>query len=172
MPIYRARTLPQLRHDLDWNGRLSNRLFLFLSFIAVALATVGLYAVTTHAVSRERHEIGIRMALGARARQIVARVVRRLLVQVSIGFAAGVVCTSLWDRTFPQDTTGQGRRRSGRPIRLSLAMRRSRPAGIRSPSQRFCRARRASRVDPLVAMRADEGRRGDMAGTKHPLFGV
>ena len=66
MPIFRARTLPQVRHDSDWNGRLSSRLFLFLTFIAVALATVGLYAVTAHGVSQQRHEIGIRMALGAR----------------------------------------------------------------------------------------------------------
>ena len=41
LPIYRARTLPQVRRDLDWNGRVSNGLFLFLAFIAVALATFG-----------------------------------------------------------------------------------------------------------------------------------
>ena len=66
MPIFRARTLPQVRHDSDWVGRVSSRLLLFLTFIAVALATVGLYAVTAHGVSQQRHEIGIRMALGAR----------------------------------------------------------------------------------------------------------
>ena len=36
LPIFRARTLPQVRLDIDWNGRVSNGLFLFLAFIAVA----------------------------------------------------------------------------------------------------------------------------------------
>ena len=103
LPIYRARTLPQVRHDAEWNGRVSNRLFTFLTFIAVALATVGLYAVTAHGVSRERHEIGIRMALGARPRQIVGRVLAPApRSRPRIGFGAGVVLTALWDRTFSE----------------------------------------------------------------------
>jgi putative ABC transport system permease protein len=149
MPIVRARTLPQVRHDADWNGRLSASLFLFLTFIAVALATVGLYAVTAHGVSQQRHEIGIRMALGARAPQIVARVVRRLLVQAGIGFAAGVVCTSLWDRTFPGQSAGI---RATDP--MSLAMVAAVLLGLITIAA-VLPSRRASRVDPLVAIRAE-----------------
>ena len=68
-------------------------LFTFLTFIAVALATVGLYAVTAHGVSRERHEIGIRMALGARPRQIVGRVLRRLVGPGRASASAPACCS-------------------------------------------------------------------------------
>ena len=141
--------LPRVRRDLDWNGRVSNGLFLFLASIAVALATFGLYAVTTHAVSRQRHEIGIRMALGARSHQIIGRVVRRLLVQVSFGFAAGVVCTMLWERTFPP---GDANIHAADPISLALValmLLALMAIAAAVPS------RRASRVDPLLAMRGD-----------------
>src|SRR6185503_17857422 len=149
LPIFRARTLPQVRRDLDWNGRVSTRLFLFLAFIAVALATFGLYAVTTHAVSQDRHEIGIRMALGARTHQIVGRVLRRLLVQVSFGFAAGVVCTLLWERMFP---AGDPNIHAADPVSLTLvalALLGLIAIAAAVPS------RRASRVDPLMAIRSE-----------------
>ena len=149
LPIFRARTLPQVRADLDWNGRVSTRLFLFLAFIAVALATFGLYAVTTHAVSQDRHEIGIRMALGARTHQIIGRVLRRLLVQVCFGFAAGVVCTLFWERTFPP---GDPNIHAGDPVSLTLvalALLGLIAIAAAVPS------RRASRVDPLLAIRGE-----------------
>jgi predicted permease len=149
LPIFRARTLPQVRRDLDWNGRVSNGLFLFLAFIAVALATFGLYAVTTHAVSQQRHEIGIRMALGARSHQIIGGVVRRLLIQVSFGFAAGVVCTMLWERTFPP---GDANIHAADPISLALvALMLLALIAIAAAVP----SRRASRVDPILAIRAD-----------------
>ena len=81
----------------------------FLTFIAVALATVGLYAVTAHGVSQQRHEIGIRMALGARPCQIARRVLRHAVVQACIGFGAGVVCTALWASVFPPAIPGFAR---------------------------------------------------------------
>jgi putative ABC transport system permease protein len=149
LPIYRARTLPQVRRDLDWNGRVSNGLFLFLASIAVALATFGLYAVTTHAVSQQRHEIGIRMALGARSHQIIGRVIRRLLIQVAFGFAAGVACTALWERTFPP---GDPNIRATDPVSLTLvALMLLALIAIAAavPSHR------ASRVDPLLAIRGE-----------------
>jgi putative ABC transport system permease protein len=152
LPIFRARTLPQVRRDLDWNGRVSNGLFLFLAFIAVALATFGLYAVTTHAVSQQRHEIGIRMALGARTHQIVGRVLRRLLVQVSFGFAAGVVCTMLWERTFPP---GDANIHAADPISLALVA--LMLLGLIAIAAAVP-SHRASRVDPLLAIRGDDRR--------------
>jgi predicted permease len=149
LPIYRARTLRQLRHDLDWNGRASSRLFTFLTFVAVFLATVGLYAVTAHAVTRERQEIGIRIALGAEPRHIVARVLRHLVVRAAIGFGGGILLTMLWDR-------GLG---SGAPgIRATDAGPLAIVAGILSVlmiAAAIVPSRRASRVDPLVALRME-----------------
>jgi putative ABC transport system permease protein len=147
LPVFRARTLPQVRHDADWNGRVSNRLFLFLTLIAVALATVGLYAVTAHGVSQQRHEIGIRMALGAGTTRIVRRVVRRLLVQTALGFGVGVSLTTVWAWMF---SSGSATVRATDPMSLALV-------GLMLTAlvsvAAIVPSRRASRVDPLVAIR-------------------
>jgi predicted permease len=149
MPIFRARTLPQVRHDSAWNGRLSSRLYLFLTFIAVALATVGLYAVTAHGVSQQRHEIGIRMALGARPVQIARRVLRHALVQGCIGFGAGIVCTALWASVFPSGdaelrATDAGSLAIVGAILLAITV-----IAAAVPM------RRATRLDPLTTIRSD-----------------
>ena len=149
MPIFRARTLPQVRHDSAWNGRLSSRLFLFLTFIAVALATVGLYAVTAHGVSQQQHEIGIRMALGARPYQIARRVLRHALVQGCIGFGAGIVCTALWASVFPSGdaeirTTDVGSLAIVGAVLLAVII-----IAAAVPM------RRATRLDPLTTIRAE-----------------
>ena len=101
MPIFRARTLPQVRRRFRLERPRVEPVVPVLTFIAVALATVGLYAVTAHGVSQQRHEIGIRMALGARPAQIARRVLRHALVQGCIGFGAGIVCTALRASVFP-----------------------------------------------------------------------
>jgi ABC-type antimicrobial peptide transport system permease subunit len=145
--VSRARTLPQVRHDADWNGRVSNRLFMFLTLIAVALATVGLYAVTAHGVSQQRHEIGIRMALGAGTTRIVRRVVRRLLVQTVVGFGAGVALTTAWAWMF---SSGSATIRTTDPMSLAMV---GLMLTVLVSIAAIVPSRRASRVDPLVAIR-------------------
>jgi len=147
LPVFRARTLAQVRHDAEWNGRLSNRLFLFLTLIAVALTTVGLYAVTAHGVSQQRHEIGIRMALGAGTTRIVRRVVRRLLVQTVFGFAAGVALTRVWAWMF---SSGSTTIRTTDPMSLALV---GLMLTVLVSIAAIVPSRRASRIDPLVAIR-------------------
>jgi putative ABC transport system permease protein len=149
MPIFRARTLPQVRHDADWNGRLSSGLILFLTFIAVTLATVGLYAVTGHRVSQTQHEIGIRMALGARPGQIARRVVQHTLAQAGIGFGAGILCTALWERVLPPASD-----EIGATDVLSLAL----VGAVLLGAVAIAAAvpvRRATRLDPLASIRAE-----------------
>ena len=149
MPIFRARTLPQVRHDSDWVGRVSSRLLLFLTFIAVSLATVGLYAVTAHGVSQQRHEIGIRMALGARPVQIARRVLRHALVQGSIGFGAGIVCTALWASVFPSGDAELRATDAGSLAIVGAVLVAVVVIAAAVPM------RRATRLDPLTTIRGD-----------------
>nr|MDQ3349516.1 FtsX-like permease family protein [Acidobacteriota bacterium] len=149
LPIFRARTLSRVRDDATWNGRLSSRLITFLTLIAVFLSAIGLYAVTAHGVSQDRQEIGIRMALGARPHQIVGRVVGRLMLRTAAGFGAGVLCTALWDWTFP---TGAASVRS--TDLLSLAIVGAILLGILALAA-IVPSRRASHVDPLVTLRIE-----------------
>jgi putative ABC transport system permease protein len=147
LPIFRARTLPQVRHDAEWNGRLSNRLFLFLTLIAVVLATVGLCAVTAHAVSQERVDIGIRMALGARPRRIIRRIVQRLLVQTAWGFAAGVALTRIWASEF---SSGDAAIRPTDPMSLALV---GVMLAVLVSVAAIVPSRRASKIQPLEVLR-------------------
>jgi len=71
----------------------------FFGILALLLAALGLYGVTSYAVSRRRSEIGLRMALGAAPSGVVRMVLGRVALLVGLGILAGLV-TSLWAATF------------------------------------------------------------------------
>lgn len=80
------------------NNRLMAGLASAYGGLALLLAALGLYGVTAYGVSRRTHEFGIRMALGADARRIVLDVVRRAVVQASIGLLVGLPLAMLASR--------------------------------------------------------------------------
>ena len=63
----------------------------FFGLLAALLAVAGLYGVISYIVAMRRNEIGIRMALGASRRDVVAIIVRQTLVLLALGVAVGVV---------------------------------------------------------------------------------
>jgi putative ABC transport system permease protein len=73
-----------------WLQRIFGIMFSVLAFIALLLASVGLYAVTAHGVTRRTHEIGVRMALGARHGQVVWLFLKHLVVQLGLGLTVGL----------------------------------------------------------------------------------
>jgi ABC-type antimicrobial peptide transport system permease subunit len=78
-----------------WILNLWLRSTLLLSAIALMLSLAGIYSVMSFTVSRRTREIGIRVALGANARQVVASIFRRPLWQVVSGVATGAVLAGL-----------------------------------------------------------------------------
>jgi predicted permease len=100
-----SRDLRRLRPEIRWVGvsamtgvvrsqmlreRLLATLSVFFAAVALILAAIGLHGVLSHAVIRQRREIGIRIALGARPLEIVRRVSGRMLVLSVLGGAGGV----------------------------------------------------------------------------------
>jgi putative ABC transport system permease protein len=119
----------------------------FFGLLALLLAAIGLYGVTSYAVSRRRTEIGIRMALGADANGVVRLVLRRvaLLVVVGIAIGAGI---SLWAARFVSTLLYGLEPRD--PVTLIGA---SAVLALIGALAGWLPARRAARIDPAVVLR-------------------
>jgi predicted permease len=90
LPVYGVKTLPEhLGHAL-WPARAGAATSAAMSLLALLLATVGLYGVMAYSVAQRTREIGVRMALGARPRDVLRLVVGRGLWLALAGVAAGV----------------------------------------------------------------------------------
>jgi predicted permease len=147
-----AANLWTLADWLEWPHREQDNLtvlFLFFAAIALLLASVGLYAVVAHSVSLRTQEIGIRIAIGATTRDILALVLRQgvlpLGAGLGIGAAASLAVTPLLKSQLVQVSPGD-------PIALGAA---SAVLVVSAALGCVIPARRAMRVDPVVALRHD-----------------
>ncbi|MDB4915435.1 MAG: permease [Gemmatimonadetes bacterium] len=91
VPIYDIRDIPQLVDDGTWFYGMVAGILGVCGAAALLLATVGVYGVIAFSVGRRRREFGVRMALGADSRSIVALVVQQGFVPVAAGLGIGAV---------------------------------------------------------------------------------
>ena len=90
LPLFGILTMDQQLAQQRWPFRIFGTMFAIFAFIALALSAVGLYAVTAYSVAQRTQEIGVRMALGAQAAQVMWLILRRSLVQMAIGLTIGI----------------------------------------------------------------------------------
>jgi ABC-type antimicrobial peptide transport system permease subunit len=119
------------------------------SALALLLAAVGLYGVTSYEVSRRRAEIGIRMALGATPGLVVRQILSRVLILVGVGLAIGAAA-SIWASRFVTALLYGLEARD--PMTLVGAVTVLSAVGALAG---WLPARRASRVDPMMALRCE-----------------
>ena len=147
-PVFTVQTIDQMMAQATWPYRIFGSLFAIFALIALVLSAVGLYAVMAYSVTQRTAEIGVRMALGADRRRVSWLVMRRGLLQLTIGLALGlagayglsrVLTELLVSGVTPQDPVTFGA--------ITVLLSAVAIAACLIP------ARRASRVDPLVALR-------------------
>jgi len=149
LPISKAQPLSEMIGESLRPQRFSMTVVTLFAAVALALAAVGIYGVLAGVVTRQTHEIAIRMALGATAPSVIWMILRRTLVLMAAGIGFGVagalgitrVMASLLYEIRPTDAMAF----FGAALVLTLL------ALLAS----LAPAWRAMRVDPLVALKAD-----------------
>jgi ABC-type antimicrobial peptide transport system permease subunit len=149
LAVFNVQTMEEHMRDALFLPRLVGSLFIVFGIAGVLLASIGLYGVMSYAVSQRTKEIGVRMALGARASQVQAMVVRGGLRLVVIAMVLGVplalagakLTRSLLYGITPWDTA------TFTVVPLLLA--------VISLLACWIPSRRASRVDPMEALRTE-----------------
>ena len=149
IPLYWVGSLQDRIDAAHWDIGVFGSIFGLLGMAALFLAGIGLYAVMAHAVGRRTREIGIRMALGAHARQVLGMVLRQGIGQIALGLALGLglaamLARLLTDMLFDIDPRD--------PLTFAVTVLVLAGAGMTAS---LLPARRATRVDPVTALRAD-----------------
>jgi putative ABC transport system permease protein len=142
-------TMDDVVADSTSDRRLNMLLFVLLGALALVLASVGVYGVVSYSVSQRTHEIGVRMAIGARPNDVV----RLMLGEGGRLAVAGVVAGSLVALAAARLIRGLLFEVSATdPITFSAAA-----AGLLAVAllASYIPARRATRVDPMIALRGE-----------------
>jgi predicted permease len=147
IPILRTRTMEQNVDSNILQEKLVATLAGFFGLLALLLAAVGLYGVMAHSVARRTREIGIRMALGAAGRAVLWMVLRDALVMVTVGAAIGIPAALALAKLASSLLFGIA---AGDPFNAFVAT--LFLGGIAVVSS-YLPARRASRIDPGIALR-------------------
>jgi len=117
--------------------------------LALVLASVGLYGITSYQVARRTSEIGLRMALGADRGKVVRMVMRSAFVQAGLGLVIGVPIAIFGARVMADQLYGV---RSYDPVSLLIAV----VVLLGSATiAGFIPARRAANIEPMTALRTE-----------------
>lgn len=147
--VYDIATMEELVAGTITKPRFSTVLFLVFAGVALLLAMVGLYAVVSYSVRQRQHEIGVRMALGARPADVQGMVLRQGMALAAAGILLGLAAAFGLTRLLraqlfqisPTDPLTYA------VLALSLA--------AVAMAANFLPAHRATKVDPLVSLRSD-----------------
>ena len=146
-PVSNVRTMEDVLSESIARQRFSMLLLGIFAALALALAAVGLYGLMSYAVAQRTREIGIRMALGAQARDVLRLVVAQGLKLVLVGVVIGLVVAYMLTRLMSSLLFGVSATDPTTFIAISLML--LCVAVLAS----YIPARRATKVDPLVALR-------------------
>ena len=147
LPLFATGTLEAELSDTLSQPRFRAILLAGFAVIAMLLASIGIYGVTAHAVSQRTQEVGLRMALGAQRRDVLALILRQHLRPALIGVALGLAGALVLARFLESMVYGVGATDPLTLLAMGLTLLLVAVAACWIPAQR------ATRVDALVALR-------------------
>jgi putative ABC transport system permease protein len=145
-PVWKVRSMETLLAGARGPARALSILIAMFAAVALLLAAVGIYGVMTYLVAQRTREIGIRMALGASARTVVAMVVGRGLALTLAAILLGILGAAALTRTMATLLFGVG------PLDPLTFVAAAGVLGAVALIACYLPARRAARVDPVVAL--------------------
>jgi ABC-type antimicrobial peptide transport system permease subunit len=149
LPLFEMGTLSERLSDGLARERQSSAVLSVFGGLAVLLATFGLYAVTASAARRREHEIGVRLALGARPQDALRLVLSQALLLVGLGLAAGLAGALAASRQLAHLLYGVESFDLQTFAAVSVLLAAATTAAVLLPAQR------ASQVDPVKALKAE-----------------
>ena len=149
-PVAAVQTMNQVMAQSGAGMRVANILMGTFAGLGMALAAVGIFAVMAYAVARRTHEIGIRMALGARKSDVLRMVMKKGMVLGAVGIGSGLALAAplVWLKLglVNDDLLPFGQRG---PVFLAAVL----LIWLVALLATYVPARRATKVDPIVALR-------------------
>jgi predicted permease len=149
LPVRRIQNLEQQVASTFSQQRLISRLTSLFGILALVLASIGLYGVTSYNVGRRVNEIGVRMALGADRGQILALVLREAFLLIAFGLLVGIPLALVTGRFLGNQLYGVSQHD---PIALAIAVI---TLAVCAFIATIFPAFRASSISPLNALRVD-----------------
>ncbi len=149
LPIYDVMTMERAIAEETWFYWMFGILFVLLGIVALFLSVVGLYGVMSFAVGRRTREMGIRIALGARDRQLIGITMRKGVLQLSVGLALGIGVAAVAASPLQWILYEVNARD---PWVFVLVLMTLTVVGLAAS---FVPARRATKVDPVIALSAE-----------------
>jgi len=149
MPVYEAGSLTDQLGLVLFPARIAASVLGAFGLLAIVLAATGVYGIMAYAVARRTREIGIRMALGANAGQVLRVVLAHTAILVAVGTVAGVGLALAAGRLFSQIIYGVS---ATDPVTYALAIA---LMALVAVTASWFPVRRAISVDPVTALRTE-----------------
>jgi predicted permease len=149
VPVLEAMSMPAILRRSLWQQRVFGGLFTAFAAAALLLAAIGLYGVVSYATEQRTREIGVRIALGARVDDVYRLVLGRGLLLVGASLGVGVLLALGTTRALASQLHGVS---PNDPILLGGVVL---TLAVVALAASWLPARRATRVDPAVALRAE-----------------
>jgi putative ABC transport system permease protein len=148
-PVFDVMSMDRVIENASAERRISMVLLLLFAAIALLLSGLGIYGVMAYTTSQRRHEIGIRLALGAGGAEVLRLVVGQGMRLVVVGLAAGLVGAWVVSRVLASQLYGISAQDPVTYVAVALLL------GMVALAATWLPARRATRVDPMISLRSE-----------------